>query len=330
MGINSIVNKHLSTYGEAYGFKKVKKERKYSRVIQGECLAPVAYSVLQARAENMRLRTKLRASYYVASGEADTKKKLDWKMAKDALGDAKKNIENFIKLIIEAIKNAWKWITSNKSKWEQRLPKLEKHLGKIRRAKIDKPIKVPVIKDQEATLKEVQQTLYGLKSGLKGSAKFQMTDDFNPKADNYKTKLSKEDKKATKEIASAADAEAYFKELKDLASKLGKTEDDLIKVKEVFESTLKDKERKKENKDLESKAQAMLKTTNKAIADLQKTWGRLWQGAGALLKLSPNSKEQQMMRNVAASAVKADRKFGASNDDVKENLTKIKKNFRIK
>lgn len=298
MGINSIVNKHLSTYGEAYGFKKVKKERKYSRVIQGECLAPVAYSVLQARAENMRLRTKLRASYYVASGEADTKKKLDWKMAKDALGDAKKNIENFIKLIIEAIKNAWKWITSNKSKWEQRLPKLEKHLSRIRGAKIDKPIKVPVIKDQEATLKEVQQTLYWLKSGLNGSAKFQMTDDFNPKADNYKTKLSKEESKATKEITNAADAEAYFKELKDLASKLGKTEDDLQKVKEVFESTLKNKERKKENKDLESKAQAMLKTTNKAIADLQKTWGRLWQGAGALLKINSVTMKERAQKGV--------------------------------
>lgn len=330
MGINSIVNKHLSTYGEAYGFKKVKKERKYSRVIQGECLAPVAYTVIQARAENVRLRTKLRASYYVASGEADTKKKLDWKMAKDALGDAKKRVENFIKIIIEAIKNAWKWITSNRSKWEQRLPKLEQHLGKIKRAKISKPIKVPVIKDQEATLKEVQQTLYWLKAGLKGNAKFQMTDDFNPKADNYKTKLSKEDNKATKEIANAADAEAYFRELKDLASKLGKAEDDLKKVRENFESTLKDKERKKENKDVESKAQAMLKATNAAIGDLQKTWGRLWQGAGALLKLSPNSKSQQMMRDATASAVKADRKLGGNRDEIKKNVATIKDKFKLK
>lgn len=321
MGINSIVNKHLSTYGEAYGFKKVKKERKYSRVIQGECLAPVAYSVLQARAENMRLRTKLRASYYVASGEADTKKKLDWKMAKDALGDAKKNIENFIKLIIEAIKNAWKWITSNKSKWEQRLPKLEAHLGRLRGAKIDKPIKVPVIKDQEVTLKEVQQTLYWLKSGLNVSAKFQMTDDFNPKADNYKTKLSKEESKATKEIANAADAEAYFKELKDLASKLGKTEDDLQKVKEVFESTLKNKERKKENKDLESKAQAMLKTTNKAIADLQKTWGRLWQGAGALLKINSVTMKERAQKGVD----KATKEVKGKVQDVRNRFNAMKK-----
>lgn len=329
MGINSIVNKHLSTYGEAYGFKKVKKERKYSRVIQGECLAPVAYSVLQARAENMRLRTKLRASYYVASGEADTKKKLDWKMAKDALGDAKKNIENFIKLIIEAIKNAWKWITSNKSKWEQRLPKLEKHLGKIRRAKIDKPITVPDIKNQRGTITEIMKTLTWLKGGLK-AGKLDLPADYDPKASNYKTNLSKDEKKATKQISTAAEAEAYFKEIKGLASELMSAEEKLNMAKEAFEKVLKDKDRKKEDKELESKAQAMLKYTNKAIADLQKTWGRLWQGAGALLKLSPNSKEQQMMRNVAASAVKADRKFGASNDDIKENLTKIKKNFRIK
>ena len=329
MGINSIVNKHLSTYGEAYGFKKVKKERKYSRVIQGECLAPVAYSVLQARAENMRLRTKLRASYYVASGEADTKKKLDWKMAKDALGDAKKNIENFIKLIIEAIKNAWKWITSNKSKWEQRLPKLEKHLGKIRRAQISKPITVPDIKNQRGTITEIMKILTWLKGGLK-AGKLDLPSDYDPKASNYKTSLSKDEKKATKQISTAAEAEAYFKEIKGLASELMSAEEKLNMAKETFEKVLKDKDRKKEDKELESKAQAMLKSTNKAIADLQKTWGRLWQGAGALLKLSPNSKEQQMMRNVAASAVKADRKFGASNDDIKENLTKIKKNFRIK
>lgn len=329
MGINSIVNKHLSTYGEAYGFKKVKKERKYSRVIQGECLAPVAYSVLQARAENMRLRTKLRASYYVASGEADTKKKLDWKMAKDALGDAKKNIENFIKLIIEAIKNAWKWITSNKSKWEQRLPKLEKHLGKIRRAKIDKPISVPDVKNQRGTITEIMKTLTWLKGGLK-AGKLDLPADYDPKASNYKTSLSKDEKKATKQISTAAEAEAYFKEIKGLASELMSAEEKLNMAKETFEKVLKDKDRKKEDKELESKAQAMLKSTNKAIADLQKTWGRLWQGAGALLKLNPHSKSDQMMRNVAASAVKADRKRGASNDDIKESLSTIKKNFRIK
>ena len=329
MGINSIVNKHLSTYGEAYGFKKVKKERKYSRVIQGECLAPVAYSVLQARAENMRLRTKLRASYYVASGEADTKKKLDWKMAKDALGDAKKNIENFIKLIIEAIKNAWKWITSNKSKWEQRLPKLEKHLGKIRRAKIDKPITVPDIKNQRGTITEIMKTLTWLKGGLK-AGKLDLPADYDPKASNYKTSLSKDEKKATKQISTAAEAEAYFKEIKGLASELMSAEEKLNMAKEAFEKVLKDKDRKKEDKELESKAQAMLKSTNKAIADLQKTWGRLWQGAGALLKLSPHDKPQQMMRNATAAAIKADRKHGASNDDIKQNVEKIKKNFRIK
>ena len=102
------------------------------------------------------------------------------------------------------------------------------------------------------------------------------------------------------------------------------------KVRENFESTLKDKERKKENKDVESKAQAMLKATNAAIADLQKTWGRLWQGAGALLKLSPNSKPEQMMRNATASVVKSDRKHGASNADIKKNVATIKDKFGMK
>lgn len=323
MGINSIVNKHLSTYGEAYGFKKVKKERKYSRVIQGECLAPVAYSVLQARAENMRLRTKLRASYYVASGEADTKKKLDWKMAKDALGDAKKNIENFIKLIIEAIKNAWKWITSNKSKWEQRLPKLEKHLGKIRRAKIDKPISVPDIKNQRGTITEIMKTLTWLKGGLK-AGKLDLPADYDPKASNYKTSLSKDEKKATKQISNAAEAEAYFKELKGLASELMSAEEKLNMAKEAFEKVLKDKDRKKEDKELESKAQAMLKSTNKAIADLQKTWGRLWQGAGALLKLSPNTKTEQIVRDGAAGVAKLGRQKGLPKERIKNDLKDIK------
>lgn len=323
MGINSIVNKHLSTYGEAYGFKKVKKERKYSRVIQGECLAPVAYSVLQARAENMRLRTKLRASYYVASGEADTKKKLDWKMAKDALGDAKKNIENFIKLIIEAIKNAWKWITSNKSKWKQRLPKLEAHLGKIRRAKITKPITVPDIKNQRGTITEIMKTLTWLKGGLK-AGKLDLPADYDPKAPNYKTSLSKDEKKATKQISTAAEAEAYFKEIKGLASELMSAEEKLNMAKEAFEKVLKDKDRKKEDKELESKAQAMLKSTNKAIADLQKTWGRLWQGAGALLKLSPNSKTEQIVRDGAAGVAKLVRQKGLPKDRIKNDLKDIK------
>nr|DAN31287.1 MAG TPA: internal head protein [Caudoviricetes sp.] len=295
MGINSIVNKHLSTYGEAYGFKKVKKERKYSRVIQGECLAPVAYSVLQARAENMRLRTKLRASYYVASGEADTKKKLDWKMAKDALGDAKKNIENFIKLIIEAIKNAWKWITSNRSKWEQRLPKLEKHIHRIHSTKIEKPISVPDIKNIVPLVEELEDCVKSINEGIakKNFSKGSLKDSDLPS-----TKLSKDEAKATKQITSATEAAKYFSDLKSIASKLGTAEDNLVKAKENLEKRINNTKREKDSKDLEKDYRKMLTLTNKAIADLQKTWGRLWQGAGSLLKINPVTLKERAQKGV--------------------------------
>ena len=167
------------------------------------------------------------------------------------------------------------------------------------------------------------KTLTWLKGGLK-AGKLDLPADYDPKAPNYKTSLSKDEKKATKQISNAAEAEAYFKELKGLASELMSAEEKLNMAKEAFEKVLKDKDRKKEDKELESKAQAMLKSTNKAIADLQKTWGRLWQGAGALLKLSPNTKTEQIVRDGAAGVAKLGRQKGLPKDRIKNDLKDIK------
>ena len=102
MSINNIVNKHLSAYGEAFNFKRSvtpTKARKINRTIIGECLSIVAPDVIAARAENVRLRAKLRATYMVASGEASTVKEV----ADNSEKATKKSFGDRVKKIIEAI-----------------------------------------------------------------------------------------------------------------------------------------------------------------------------------------------------------------------------------
>lgn len=122
MSINSIVSKHLKTYGEAFNIKRTMgptKARKINRTIIGECLSLVAPEVIAARAENVRLRTKLRATYMVATGEGVTTKQVADQSAKET----KKSFGSRVRKIIEAIKKffvqIFRFFDNNKKKMQR-------------------------------------------------------------------------------------------------------------------------------------------------------------------------------------------------------------------
>ena len=275
MSINNIVNKHLSAYGEAFNFKRTvtpTKARKINRTIIGECLSIVAPEVIAARAENVRLRAKLRATYMVASGEASTVKEV----ADNSEKATKESFGSRVKKLIEAIKKffvqIFRFFTNNR-------PKLTKALAGIETkvTAISKLEKFPTIKVVD--LESIKVPLDKILAGGKG------VDKEYVKKGTVKGATKGVNKGTTKDITTASELKAYVKSLKSYASRYFTTENKVKQEKTKFENSLKDAKAGK-NKNEEKYYQERLKVLGIVLGNFQKGYGALYKAVGAIKKVN--------------------------------------------
>lgn len=284
MSINSIVSKHLKTYGEAFNIKRTMgptKARKINRTIIGECLSLVAPEVIAARAENVRLRTKLRATYMVASGEASTVKQV----ADSTEKATKKSFGSRVRKIIEAIKKffvqIFRFFTNNRPKLTKALSGIETKVSEI--SKLDN---FPTIKavDLESIKGPLDKILAGGKGVTRGYGD-------NVTKDKVKGSTKGINKGTTKEITSAGELKTYVKSLKSYASKFYTAENKVKQEKTKFEAGLKTAKTDK-NKDNEKYYQERLKTLGVILGNFQKGYGALYKAVGAIKKVNTGSKKK--------------------------------------
>lgn len=284
MSINSIVSKHLKTYGEAFNIKRTMgptKARKINRTIIGECLSLVAPEVVAARAENVRLRTKLRATYMVASGEASTVKQV----ADETEKATKKSFGSRVRKIIEAIKKFFtqiiRFFTNNRPKLTKALSGIETKVTAI--SKLDK---FPTIKVVD--LESIKEPLDKILAGGKG-----VTIGYGDNVTKDKVKGSTKgiNKGTTKEITSSGELKTYVKSLKSYASKFYTVENKVKQEKTKFEAGLKTAKTDK-NKDNEKYYQERLKTLGVILGNFQKGYGALYKAVGAINKVNTGSKKK--------------------------------------
>lgn len=284
MSINSIVSKHLKTYGEAFNIKRTMgptKARKINRTIIGECLSLVAPEVIAARAENVRLRTKLRATYMVATGEGVTTKQVADQSAKET----KKSFGSRVRKIIEAIKKffvqIFRFFTNNRPKLTKALSGIETKVSEI--SKLDN---FPTIKavDLESIKGPLDKILAGGKGITRGYGD-------NVTKDKVKGSTKGINKGTTKEITSAGELKTYVKSLKSYASKFYTAENKVKQEKTKFEAGLKTAKTDK-NKDNEKYYQERLKTLGVILGNFQKGYGALYKAVGAIKKVNTGSKKK--------------------------------------
>ena len=284
MSINSIVSKHLKTYGEAFNIKRTMgptKARKINRTIIGECLSLVAPEVVAARAENVRLRTKLRATYMVASGEASTVKQV----ADETEKATKKSFGSRVRKIIEAIKKFFtqiiRFFTNNRPKLTKALSGIEAKVTAI--SKLDKFPTIKVV-DLESIKEPLDKILAGGKGATRGYGD-------NVIKDKVKGSTKGINKGTTKEITSAGELKTYVKSLKSYASKFYTAENKVKQEKAKFEAGLKTAKTDK-NKDNEKYYQERLKTLGVILGNFQKGYGALYKAVGAINKVNTGSKKK--------------------------------------
>lgn len=290
MSINNIVNKHLTAYGEAFRLQQnrtPKKDRKYNRTIVGECVSIVAPEVIAARAENVRLRSKLRATYMVASGEAATVKEVSDKTEKAT----KESFGSRVKKLIEAIKKffvqIFRFFTNNR-------PKLTKALSGIETkvTAISKLEKFPTIKVVD--LESIKGPLDKILAGGKG-----VNREYVKKGD-VKGATKGVNKGTTKDITTSEALKAYVKSLKSYASKYYTAENKVKQEKTKFEAGLKTA-RTGKNKDDEKYYQERLKVLGIVLGNFQKGYGALYKAVGAINKVKTGSTKKATAKGTAKS-----------------------------
>lgn len=279
MSINSIVNKHLTAYGEAFRVQQNKtsnKSRKYNRTIVGECLSIVAPEVIAARAENVRLRTKLRATYMVASGEAATKKEVSDKTEKATKASFGSRVKKFIEAIKKFFVQIFRFFNNNKTKLKRALTEIRSKLHAIGKLAPFPTIKVPDLETIKKPLENIARS--GENPVLK-----------NAKSVKKDTKgLSKV---STKELKTKSELDSYFKEITSYAGRYVKAEDKVRADKRSFEASLKKVKNAKRNdkdnysKDNEKYYQEKLKTLGIILGNFQKGYGALYKALGAINKV---------------------------------------------
>lgn len=298
MSINSIVSKHLKTYGEAFNIKRTMgptKARKINRTIIGECISLVAPEVIAARAENVRLRTKLRATYMVATGEGVTTKQVADQSAKET----KKSFGSRVRKIIEAIKKFFtqiiRFFTNNRPKLTKALSGIETKVTAI--SKLDK---FPTIKVVD--LESIKEPLDKILAGGKGA-----TRGYDISKDKAKGSTKGINKGTTKDITTAEALKAYVKSLKSYASRYYTAENKVKQEKTKFESALKTAKTDK-NKDNEKYYQEKLKVLGIILGNFQKGYGALYKAVGAINKVKTGSTKKAAKGTAAKSAKSASAK----------------------
>lgn len=297
MSINNIVNKHLTAYGEAFKLQQnrtPKKERKYNRTIVGECVSIVAPEVIAARAENVRLRSKLRATYMVASGEAATVKEVSDKTEKAT----KESFGSRVKKLIEAIKKffvqIFRFFTNNRPKLTKALSGIETKVTAI--SKLDK---FPTIKVVD--LESIKGPLDKILAGGKVATKYQGNIPKSRVKDNTKGV----NKGTTKDITTAEALKAYVKSLKSYASKYYTAENKVKQEKTKFETGLKTAKTGK-NKNDEKYYQERLKVLGIVLGNFQKGYGALYKAVGAINKVKTSSTKKATAKGTAGKTVDAE------------------------
>lgn len=277
MSINNIVNKHLTAYGEAFRIQQnrtPKKERKYSRSIVGECVSIVAPQVIAARAENVRLRSKLRATYMVASGEATTVKEVSDKTEKAT----KVSFGSRVKKIIEAIKKffvqIFRFFANNKPKLQKSLSTIRSKMQAINKLSTFPTIKVPDLESISKPLDNIARA--GENTVLR-------------KAKTAKADVKGLNKTTAKEIKNSSELNSYFKEITSYVGRYIKAEDKVKAQKRDFEANLKKVKGAKGtdsySKDNEKYYQERLKTLGIILGNFQKGYGALYKALGAIQKV---------------------------------------------
>lgn len=278
--LNKLVNKHLSTYGESYGFQKPKKPlktRKYNRKIAAECVSLAAPSVRKARAENRRLRTKLKSSYLVASGEAKTVRAVAESLDK-MVDDFGKGVSKVIEAIKKFFVQIWRWLTTNRGKWEPLEKGLKEKVSKLGKGDLVNPIEVPKPQDITSVANRLTSELKALKGTL-GNGGPQGSYDDNFVKNNTVTK--KDNEAVTIRLTTAESVKKYANGLFSLADKLAKSEDDLKAAEEAFKKASSAREKKGDDKEEET-YQKVLNLCGKCLGEFQVAYGNLIKAAGAI------------------------------------------------
>lgn len=284
MSINSIVSKHLKTYGEAFNIKRTMgptKARKINRTIIGECLSLVAPEVIAARAENVRLRTKLRATYMVATGEGVTTKQVADQSAKET----KKSFGSRVRKIIEAIKKffvqIFRFFDNNKKKMQRVLTGMRAKMQAISKLDTFPTIKVPDLDTIKTPLDSIARG--GENTALR-----------NAKSAKQDTKGISKTK--TTEIKSVSELEKYYKAVTSYVGRYTKAEDKVKAQKKTFEENLKKVKGAKGtdsySKDNEKYYQEKLKTLGIILGNFQVGYGALYKALGAINKVNTGSKKK--------------------------------------
>lgn len=278
--LNKLVNKHLSTYGESYGFQKPKKPlktRKYNRKIAAECVSLAAPSVRKARAENRRLRTKLKSSYLVASGEAKTVRAVAESLDK-MVDDFGKGVSKVIEAIKKFFVQIWRWLTTNRGKWEPLEKGLKEKVSKLGKGDLVNPIEVPKPQDITSVANRLTSELKAIKGTL-GNGGPQGSYDDNFVKNNTVTK--KDNEAVTIRLTTAESVKKYANGLFSLADKLAKSEDDLKAAEEAFKKASSAREKKGDDKEEET-YQKVLNLCGKCLGEFQVAYGNLLKAAGAI------------------------------------------------
>lgn len=293
MALNNIINRHVSAFAESYvGGRKKSGTRKYNRTIAAEAVAVTAKSVLTARAENVRLRTKAKVSYLVASGEAATAGQADAAAKDNMFKRAGKAISNFVKMIIEAITNFFRGFKVNEKRWAKVKEKLQKKSlagDALKRG----PIEVYNLGHGITAFTNdlVNATKYAAKTAAYVSggagAKDAIRNIQVPEVPTWK--LNKEDMKT---ISTPRELNTYVSTLLSLGDETSRSVAELRGIEKHLREYQRSKSRNLDangekvdkDKDFEAHLRNILKTVNRAIGQYQVIYGALLQIAGKLLK----------------------------------------------
>lgn len=284
--LNKLVNKHLSTYGESYGFQKPKKPlktRKYNRKIAAECVSLASPSVRKARAENRRLRTKLKSSYLVASGEAKTVRAVAESLDK-MMDDIGKGVSKVIEAIRKFFVQIWRWLTSNRDKWERVETQLKQHVSKLGAGQLNSPIEVPQPQDISSVAGRLTNELKALKNCLSNGTAPQgkYGDDFVKKNTANGNSSGKATETVTTRLNTGAAVKKYAQGLFSTADKLAKSEDDLRAAEEAFKKASSARDKKGDEKE-EEIYQKVLNLCGKCLGEFQVAYGHLVKASGAIM-----------------------------------------------
>ena len=283
--LNKLVNKHLSTYGESYGFQKPKKPtktRKYNRKIASECVSLASPIVRKARAENRRLRTKLKSSYLVASGEAKTVRAVAESLDK-MVDDIGKGVNKVIEAIKKFFVQIWRWLTTNRGKWEALEKGLKEKISKLGKGQLVNPVEVPKPQDITAVAGRLTNELKALKGCLTSGGPQGSYDDNFVKNNTANAKSNgKDNEVVTTRLTTGESVKKYAQGMFNLADRLAKSEDELKAAEETFKKASSSREKKGDDKEEET-YQKVLNLCGKCLGEFQVAYGNLIKGAGAIV-----------------------------------------------